>query len=198
MSRQSGRKKSGFTLPEVLVTVAIVSVLAAIVVPTVTSQIGKGDDTQITTTITNLRTGITAFVSDTRRFPGRVSDLYNPILATDDILKSDDDAATDYGAAVAARWRGPYVSGALPAGANLPMGLASMMDALTDSSLVTADGTGQVIAYLAPADFGSLAAANRIDALIDAGNGDVAGIFRWTPAACAPCTQVTLQLMGSR
>lgn len=192
-----GIKRSGFTLPEVLVTVAIVSVLAAIVVPTVTSQIGKGDDTQFTTTITNIRTGITAFVSDTRRFPARVSDLYNPILLTDNILKSDEDAATAYGAAVAARWRGPYVSGALAAGGTLPMGLASMTDALTDSSLVVADGSGYVIASLM--GITTLAAAARLDTLIDGANGFDAGILRWPTGAGPFATGTTmLQLMGSR
>ena len=62
MSRTGKSRRAGFTLPEVLVTIAIVSVLAAIIVPTVTSQITKGDETRFQTTIVNLRTGITAFV----------------------------------------------------------------------------------------------------------------------------------------
>ena len=75
--------RTGFTLPEVLVTVAIVAVLAAIVVPTVTNQIGKGDDSNLTTNFTSLRTGVTAFVSDVRKFPGRLQNLVIAPTATD-------------------------------------------------------------------------------------------------------------------
>ena len=114
--------------PEVLVTVAIVSVLAAIVVPTVTSQIGKGDETQFQTTITNVRTGVTAFVSDARRFPRRVSQLFNPITATDNDL-----FGSPYGGGLVSRWKGPYVSGALPLGDSLSIALSALRIASTSS-----------------------------------------------------------------
>ena len=50
MSRKRTRR-GGFTLPEVLVTVAIVAILAAVVVPTVTNQIGKGDGRKAMTVV---------------------------------------------------------------------------------------------------------------------------------------------------
>lgn len=192
MLRQGGAKRAGFTLPEVLVTVAIVSVLAAIVVPTVTSQIGKGDDTRFATSITNVRTGITAFVSDTRKFPRRVSHLFNAITATQTEL-----FGTPYGATVAARWRGPYTSGSLPDGDSLPMSLAFMRDSLVDSSLAGVGGTGFMIASLMGVT--TLATAARLDTLIDGANGFDAGILQWPIGAGPFATGTTkLQLMGSR
>lgn len=183
-------KKSGFTLPEVLVTVAIVSVLAAVVVPTVTSQIGKGDDVRFTTSTTNVRTGITAFVSDTRRFPRRVSHLYNAITGQNDLFGSA------FAATVAARWKGPYVSGALTLGDSLPLSIAFMQDSLIDSNLV-AGTSGYVISSLSGVL--TLAQAARLDTLIDAGNGFDAGILQW-PLGAGPFAERTtkLQLMGSR
>jgi len=185
-----GTRKAGFTLPEVLVTVAIVSVLAAIVVPTVTSQIGKGDDTQVQTSIANVRTGVTAFVSDTRRFPRRVSHLYNAITGQNDLFGSA------FGATIASRWKGPYVSGSLPLGDSLPMGLAFLQDSLVDSNLV-AGTSGFMIGSLMGVT--TQAAAARLDTLLDAGNGFDTGILQWTPNAGAIATgAVKLQLMGSR
>lgn len=188
--RQARSKRVGFTLPEVLVTVAIVSVLAAIVVPTVTSQISKGDDTRFQSTISNVRLGITAFVTDTRRFPRRVSHLFNPITGQNDLN------GTAYGAIVAARWRGPYVSGALTLGDSLPMSNAFLRDSLVDSNLVSGT-SGFVIASLMGVTTQALAA--RLDTLVDAGNGNDVGILQWTPAAGAIASgAVKLQLMGSR
>lgn len=190
MLRKRGAQKAGFTLPEVLVTVAIVSVLAAIVVPTVTNQIGKGDDTQFQTSISNVRTGITAFVSDTRKFPRRVSHLYNDITGQNDL------GGTAYSATTAGKWKGPYVSGALALADSLPMGLTFMRDSLVDSSLVTGT-SGYVIASLV--DVLTQASAERLDELIDGGNGFDAGVLQWTPNVGAIVTgAVKLQLMGSR
>ena len=192
MFKHDGRKRSGFTLPEVLVTVAIISVLAAIVVPTVTSQIGKGDDTRMQTSISNVRTGITAFVSDVRRFPAANSHLFNDITGLNDL------SGVAY-AGASNRWKGPYVSGSLPVGDSLQLGLAYMRDALVDSNF--AGGTGYVIATLtfgSPTTF-TTAQALRLDSLIDAANGQGAGILRW-PAGAGPHpeTRLKLQIMGSR
>lgn len=191
MSTRSATR-SGFTLPEVLVTVAIVSVLAAIVVPTVTSQISKGDETQFQTTVTNIRTGVTAFVSDSRRFPRRISQLFNPITATDNDL-----FGAAYGGGIVPRWKGPYVSGALPLGDSLSIALSAFMrDSLIDSNLVSGTG-GYVIASLQGITTQALAA--RLDTLIDAGNGFDTGVLQWTPNAGAIASgAVKLQLMGSK
>lgn len=194
MSRQRKTSRSGFTLPEVLVTVAIVAVLAAVVVPTVTSQIGKGDDASFQTGTTNLRTGITAFVSDTRKWPGRLSDLYNaPAGAGTDLF------GAPYGAPAVARWRGPYVSGALGPTDSLYVSLATIRSGLKDSSLADplVGTSGYVIATLL--DVTTLAQIARLDTLIDNATGFDAGTLQWLTGAGPFLTgSVKLQLMGSR
>lgn len=184
-------RRSGFTLPEVLVTVAIVAVLAAVVVPTVTSQISKGDDANFQTSLTNVRTGITAFVSDTRKFPRHVSDLHNAI---DDLYL--DIFGTAYGTSAEGRWKGPYVSGALARNADLDLSHAFLADSLIDSSFVL-PATGYVIGSIKGVTTQTSAA--YLDALIDGGNGSTAGILRWTPASGAITSgNVKIQVMGSR
>lgn len=190
INRRNRTGRSGFTLPEVLVTVAIVSVLAAIVVPTVTSQIARGEETRFQTTITNVRTGITAFVSDTRKLPRRVSHLFNPISGQNDLFGSA------YAGIVAGRWRGPYVSGALTLGDSLDMSLGFMRDSLVDSNLVSGT-SGYIVASILGVT--TQAQAARLDTLIDAANGSDAGVLQWTPASGAIANgAVKVQLMGSR
>lgn len=186
-------RRSGFTLPEVLVTVAIVAVLAAMVVPAVTQQISKGDDAELQSSVANLRTSITAFVSDTRKFPARISDLFNEIADTDlDLF------GVAYGTAVEARWRGPYMSGSLAAASDLTLSHTDIADALVDSTFGTATAV-LVIATLP--DITTQAQAILIDGLIDDGNGNAAGILRWNDVADPIAVgggQVKLMLMGAR
>jgi prepilin-type N-terminal cleavage/methylation domain-containing protein len=197
MLRKRGAQKGGFTLPEVLVTVAIVSVLAAIVVPTVTSQLSKGDDTSVQTNMSNLRTAVTAFVSDVRKFPGNIEHLLSAPVAADSALQ----AATSYGAAAVGRWRGPYMTGSLVAGAlrtrtdSVNWGLAFAIDSLSDTAFVGTDGyVGVTLGGVA-----NTAAALHIDSLIDGGTGQTAGNLRWAGAAPVVTDQrLILLLMGSR
>ena len=189
LKRRSNR--TAFTLAEVLVTVAIVAILAAVVVPAVTNQISKGDEANIASVVGSVRTGITAFVTDTRKFPGRTSDLFNAILATDTAI-----TATEYGTPAANRWKGPYMSGSLTALDSMPVGLGYLRDELVDSGFATS--TGYLIATIAgvPTD----AAALRIDSLIDNANGRTVGALRWRlpVAGAVPDASLKLQLMGSR
>lgn len=188
------RRRAGFTLPEVLVTVAIVAILAAVVVPTVTNQISKGDDSNLTSNVASLRTGVTAFVSDVRKFPSRLQHLLNQPLATD-----DDIAGGDYGALAIGRWRGPYQTGSLKAAGATPqdsvqIGLAYLLDVLVDTAFA-APNRGYLGVTLGGVS--SAATAAHIDSLIDGGTGQSAGNLQWLGAAPAVTNnRLTLLLMG--
>src|SRR5437867_5910658 len=187
--------RAGFTLAEVLVTVAIVAILAAVVVPAVTNQITKGDEANIASTVGSVRTGITAFVTDTRKFPGQVSNLFNAISASG--AGNQDITGADYGTAVAGRWKGPYMSGSMSLTDSMPVGLGYFRNTLKDSGFGAAT-SGYVIATISGVY--TPAAAARIDSLLDNGNGQTAGSLRWrTPAGGAiPDSSLKTLLMGSR
>lgn len=194
MFRQRSHR-AGFTLPEVLVTVAIVAILAAVVVPTVTNQIGKGDDANIQSNVASLRTGITAFVSDARKFPSRLQHLLTQPIATD-----DDITGGDFGTLAVSRWRGPYQTGSLQAANptnavdSVLVGLAYAIDSLSDTSF-TAAGNGYIGVTLGGVS--SAAAAAHIDSLIDGGTGQNLGNLRWAGVAPAVTNnRLTLLLMG--
>ena len=177
-------RRSGFTLPEVLVTVAIVAVLAAVVVPTVTSQLGKGDAPALASSIGSLRTGVTAFVSDVRKFPRRLSHLTTAITSTDSSLFANQ----PYGNA-ANKWKGPYASFSLTAGDSLALG----MDLKAQDSLRVLDDQIEVWLSGVTANAEML----RIDTLIDNATGAAAGSLRWTPSGNS-ATLMKYLLMGAQ
>src|SRR5438270_5876627 len=103
MRKSSTRR--GFTLPEVLVTVTIVAVLAAVMVPAVINQVGKGDKPAIAEDFSAIRTAITTFAADTRHFPKSIGQLTGATL-------SQTTAVDINGATIgldAANYRGPYL-----------------------------------------------------------------------------------------
>lgn len=103
MVRNGNRR--GLTLPEVLVTLAIVSIIAAVLVPALASQISKGDAGRVAEDLKAVQTGINTFVADVRRYPKRINQLALVINTTSDV---DLIAGTSYTADHVAAWRGPY------------------------------------------------------------------------------------------
>jgi prepilin-type N-terminal cleavage/methylation domain-containing protein len=190
-------RRSGFTLPEVLVTVAIVAVLAAVVVPAVTQQLGKGDAPAFTSSVNNLRTAITSFASDVRKLPGEISQLSvnidnaNP-PTTKDLGPTPGDAGVAYTENVADRWRGPYENSGSTTGL-LTVGYGwATLDNLIDS-------TGYVVAKLTKTA-AVIADATELDAAVDGGNGALTGIIRWDDAlapALTPANTMYLFLRSS-
>lgn len=195
MYKQRGRR-GGFTLPEVLVTVAIVAVLAAIVVPSVTNQIGKGDETQLVTNVSSLKASITAFVSDVRTFPARIQALQVRPAAGDSTIP-----AGTYGSAAVNRWRSSYLPGSMKVSANTPQdsllwgGFAYAVDQLIDSAFA-APNKGYVTLQLGGVTSGTRAL--KVDSLLDGGSGMTTGSLRW--AETVPGTvnggRLYLLLMG--
>lgn len=98
------RKRAGLTLPEVLVTLAIIAVVAAVLVPALTSQLTKGDAGRVSEDLKAVQTGIQAFVSDVRRYPKSINQLSNAITTVNGDLVTN----TSYTARHVSRWRGPY------------------------------------------------------------------------------------------
>ena len=193
-----GNRRSGFTLPEVLVTVAIVAVLAAMVVPAVTQQLGKGDTPATEGSINSLRTMITSFVSDVRKNPGDVEDLQVAITGADFELFEDGDGtgAPTYSAAVQARWRGPYeASGSTTGQIDIGYGWRT--------TGVLMDSLGYVVVVLTKSAGADSTDANELERALDvaAAGSNLTGMVRYENGALTaldPANQVRLFLMSSR
>lgn len=99
------RNRRGLTLPEVLVTLAIVAVIAAVLVPALTSQISKGDAGRVSEDLKAVQTGILTFSADVRRYPRNLNQLVNVINTNSD---TDLVGGTSYTADHVSAWRGPY------------------------------------------------------------------------------------------
>lgn len=158
-------RRSGFTLPEVLVTVAIVAILAAVVVPAVTQQISKGEDGQIAGGLQGLVTGATSYSADVRRYPLFLSDL-STTPATGDSTIGGVLTAEEV-----ARWRGPYTQNEVDSAATLSFGLLKGKDHLWK------DGT--FLAMTVATTAADSARVVHVDSIIDNGDGLADGRIRW-------------------
>lgn len=97
--------RRGFTLPEVLITIAIVATLAAVLLPALNSQLTKGEASRASNDLLAVQTAVNTFVSDVRRYPASLSHLTNPITNV-----MTDINGNVYPTPLVARWKGPYLA----------------------------------------------------------------------------------------
>jgi prepilin-type N-terminal cleavage/methylation domain-containing protein len=102
---RSHTRGRGFTLAEILVALALMALLAAVLLPTVAGQVLKGDTGRVVQDLDAVRAGAEQFLTDTRRYPGKYSDLSKAITITDtDVL------GVAYTAGIVNKWNGPYIT----------------------------------------------------------------------------------------
>lgn len=161
--------RRGFSLPELLVGMAIIALLAAVLIPAVTGQISKSDATRTLQDISSMRTGVEQFVADVRRYPGKLSHLTRTITAAD-----RDVNGVLYSANLVARWKGPYVARDTSGGGFITGYGAFAVDSLV--RVIYQPGVNYVtirIAGITQPDF------DRMDVDIDGTPSAVNGVLRW-------------------
>lgn len=105
-SRIRTRRRGGFTLIETIVTVGLIAVIAAFVIPTVVQKAGAGDPVKVQNDLNTVRTAIETFATDIKNgFPHQVSSLTaRPTAGVDQFLDSTVMVANQV-----AVWNGPYM-----------------------------------------------------------------------------------------
>ncbi len=100
------RRRAGFTLIETIVTVGLIAVLAAFVIPSVIQKAGAGDPVKVQNDLNTVRTAIETFATDTKAgFPHQISLLTSkPVAATDHLIDS-----TLITSGQVSLWNGPYL-----------------------------------------------------------------------------------------
>ena len=173
---QKSRGRQGFTLPEVLVTLAIVATLAAVLLPALNSQLSKGDAGRAASDLVSLQTAIGAFASDVRRYPGDMAQLNDTAAFTTDIN----------GASLAnlkTKWKGPYLTKTLVSG-NMPTAFGATIlgdfDPLTSYLVIELTNITQT-------DF------NKVDQIIDETVSATSGQLRWVTGDTARFYATPLQ-----
>lgn len=171
--------RRGFTLPEVLVTLAIVATLAAVLLPALNNQLSKGDAGRLTSDLVAVQTAIGAFTSDVRRYPADLTDLKTkPASSESDVL------GNPFGSVLINKWRGPYLSKDFTT--NMPTGYGANINGSFAAS-ATSDYNGiqyvkVTVSPLTEAEF------NNIDQIIDETANSGSGQLRFSTSNSGTAT----------
>jgi prepilin-type N-terminal cleavage/methylation domain-containing protein len=163
--------RRGFTLAEVLVTLAIIAIMAAVLLPALNQQIAKGDTGRLASDLTNIQTATQAFLSDVHRYPSALSQLTTAVGTT------DINSAT-IPTALQAKWKGPYISRDVVANTGGGGTIASTFTITTSNSIpyLTVN-----ITPIATADYANIEAV--LDEGTASGTSTTAGNIRYASSS---------------
>jgi prepilin-type N-terminal cleavage/methylation domain-containing protein len=105
-TRKRARFRAGFTLVETIVTLGLLAVLAAFVVPTVVQKAGAGDPVKVVSDLSAIRTGLETFQTDVGGVPNQLHMLLVQPTAANHFI----DSVTALKASNAVAWNGPYLN----------------------------------------------------------------------------------------
>jgi len=76
--RQTGRRRCGFTLIEMLIVITVIAILSMLVIPRAMAARRQGKEAQIRGNLKQLRDGIERFEATTAAWPPALNDLMAP------------------------------------------------------------------------------------------------------------------------
>jgi prepilin-type N-terminal cleavage/methylation domain-containing protein len=165
--RSPRRARKGFTLPEVIVTITLIAVLASVVVPTIVSQVKKGDPSRTGQDFLAIRGAVEQFLADVRKYPGSVAQITAIITTAQNPLTTT--SIAPYGAAEIQRWRGPYLTkdgtAALNTGFGLTLNSNFDVDTLAVSGAASTAGGQRYMVVSVPMKVGAAIANDSLSAL---------------------------------
>jgi prepilin-type N-terminal cleavage/methylation domain-containing protein len=100
------RRAAGFTLVETIVTLGLLAVLAAFVVPTVVQKAASGDPVKVVSDFASIRTALATFQSDIGGMPNQLRLLVEKPTNANHLV----DSATSITSSQASSWTGPYLN----------------------------------------------------------------------------------------
>jgi prepilin-type N-terminal cleavage/methylation domain-containing protein len=159
--------RKGFTLPEVIVTITLIAVLASVVVPTIVSQVKKGDPARTGQDLLAVRGAVEQFLSDVRKYPASIAQITAVITTAQNALTTT--SIAPYGTAEVQRWRGPYLTkdgtAALTTGFGLSMNNNFDVDTLAVSGAASAAGGQRYMVVAVPMKVGATIVNDSLSAL---------------------------------
>jgi prepilin-type N-terminal cleavage/methylation domain-containing protein len=105
------RPRAGFTLIETIVTVGLLAVIAAFVIPTVIQKAGAGDPVKVQNDISAVQRGLETFATDSKAgFPRLIASLTaRPTAGTSQLIDLTTAGTVAMTANQVTAWNGPYL-----------------------------------------------------------------------------------------
>jgi prepilin-type N-terminal cleavage/methylation domain-containing protein len=165
-------RRPGFTLPEVLVTVSMVAILAAAVVPAVVGQLQKADVGRIGDDALAVQGAVQQFAADVRKLPANIGELTSPIGISLAAFPAGAGGGFSFTSTDVIHWKGPYLNkdsvAARMTAYNDSMVGVFALDTLGVTGVVSAAGGTRYVTLLIPNV--DAATAALLDNLYDNGN----------------------------
>lgn len=162
-------RRAGFTLVEVIVTILVIVVLGAVMLPNLLGPVDRARVDQAIESLDAFNDAMTTARDDNQDWPGRLSHLAWPITTSDTNICGD-----TYAQGKVNNWAGPYLDRNVPA-SGVPIGIGVAQDSLVRQVISGQDG--YLIIQVTGVTEEDAEAVNRE---FDADGDPAGGSIRWT------------------
>lgn len=160
--RRLARSRAAFTLVETIVTLGLLAVLAAFVVPTVVQKAGAGDPVKVVSDLGALRTGLETFQTDIGGVPNQI----HMLLVQPSVANHLVDSVTPLKQGQAVAWNGPYLNAEIGSAAADSIGTG--FRAYVHNHIARFDATTNTLEFYLPGGGGTGGTFNRLNTLFSA------------------------------